>query len=67
MSVYETSPTNIIQSKDKKIKELIDFQEFYELMNSMDINRLNYLHFSFAYIDSMQMSFLSETGTEISK
>ena len=58
---------NSVNYRLEKIKELIDFQEFYELMNSMDINRLNYLHFSFAYIDSMQMSFLSETGTEISK
>ena len=30
MSVYETSPTNIIQSKDKKIKELIDIVTQYE-------------------------------------
>lgn len=43
---------NSVNYRLEKIRELIDFQEFYELMNHMDIDKLNYLHFSFAYIDS---------------
>ena len=44
---------NSVNYRLEKIKQLIDFQEFYDLMQTMDINKLHFLHFSFAYIDSM--------------
>lgn len=47
---------NSVNYRLEKIKQLIDFQEFYELMNTMDIKQLNYLYFSFSYIDSVQPS-----------
>lgn len=55
---------NSVNYRLEKIKQIIDFQEFYDLMNTMDINKLNYLHFSFAYIDSMERSLVSEAYFE---
>lgn len=51
---------NSVNYRLEKIKQLIDFQEFYDLMQTMDINKLHFLHFSFAYIDSMSPAPASE-------
>ena len=51
---------NSVNYRLEKIKQLIDFQEFYDLMQTMDIDKLHFLHFSFAYIDSMPPAPASE-------